>query len=66
MKNSKYQQKLGATVFCTKKIKEATKGIGQMYIKGAIKYCFLFGSLFASNKLAEAAMDVGAYLTGMV
>ena len=37
-----------------------------MYIKGAIKYCFLFGSWFASNKLAEAAMDVGAYLTGMV
>ena len=34
MKDSSYQQKLGATAVCTKRMMEATKEIGQKYIKG--------------------------------
>ena len=32
----------------------------------ATKDCFLFDSWFYSNKLAEAMVDVGAYMIGMV
>ena len=45
---------------------EATKGIGQKSIKGGTKDCFLFDSWFASKKAAEAAMEMGAELIGMV
>ena len=45
---------------------ESIKGIGQKYIRGGTKDCFLFDSWFASKKLAEAAMEVGAELIGMV
>ena len=41
MKHRKYQKELGATVSCTKRMTEATKGIGQKYRKGATKD-FLF------------------------
>ena len=45
---------------------EATKGIGQKFIKGGTKYCFLFDSWFASKKAAETAMEVGADLISIV
>ena len=45
---------------------EPTKGICQKSIKGGTKDCFLFDSWFASKKAAEAAMEVGAELVGMV
>ena len=35
VKYSKYQQEKGATAACTKRIMEATKGIGHRYRKGA-------------------------------
>ena len=66
MNQMKYQQKLGETVACTKRMMEATKGIGQNSIKGWTKDCFLFDSWFASKKAAEAAMEFGAELIGMV
>ena len=66
MKNSKYQKELGETAVCTKRIMEATKGIGHKYIKWGTKDCFLFKSWFASKKAAEAAMEMGADFIGMV
>ena len=66
MKNSRYQQELGATAACTKRMMEETKGIGQKYKKGGAKDCFLFDSWFASKKAAEAAMELGVELIGMV
>ena len=45
---------------------EAAKGVGQKSIKGGTKDYFLFDSWFASNNAAEAAMEVGAELIGMV
>ena len=65
IKHIKYQKDLGATAACTKRITEATKGIGQKYIKWGTKNCFLFDSWFASKKAAEAAMEVGAKVIGM-
>ena len=44
MKDSRYQQELGATVACTKWMMEETKGIGQKSKKGGAKDCFLYGS----------------------
>ena len=41
MKYSKYQQHLGDTTACTKKIMEASRGIGQRYRNGS-KKDFLF------------------------
>ena len=66
MKDSRYQQDLGSTVACTKRMMEATKGIDHKSIKGGTKDCFLFDSWFASKKAAEAAMELGAELIGMV
>ena len=37
MKHIKYHQELGATVACTKRMMEATKGIGKKSIKGGTK-----------------------------
>ena len=45
---------------------EATKGIGQKYIKGGTKDCFLLDICIASKKVADATMEVGAKLIGMV
>ena len=45
---------------------EATKGVGHKSKKGGPKDCFLFDSWFASKKAAEAAMELGAELIGMV
>ena len=56
MKHSKYHKGLGATAAFTKRIMEATKGIGQKYTKGATKDCFLFDSWFSSKKAEESAM----------
>ena len=42
MKHSKYQQELGATEACTKKMMEAKKGIGQRYIKRGDEGLFSF------------------------
>ena len=66
MKDSRYQKDLGATVACTKRMMEETKGIGQKSKKGGPEDCFLFDSWFASKKAAEAAMELGADLIGMV
>ena len=66
MKNSRYQQELGATAACTKRMMEETKGIGQKSKKRGPKDCFLFDSRFASKKAAEAAMELGVELIGMV
>ena len=44
MKDRGYQKELGATAACTKRMMEATKGIGQKSIKGGTKDCFLFDS----------------------
>ena len=66
MNKTKYNQGLGSNSACTKKMMEATKGIGQKSIKGGTKDCFLFDSWFASKKAAEAAMEVGAELICMV
>ena len=60
MKDSRYQQELGATVACTKRMMEETKGIGQKSKKGGPKDCFLFDSWFASKNAEEAAMELGA------
>ena len=65
MNHSKYQKELGATADCTKRMMEATKGIGQKYIKMGTKDFFLFDCWFASKKVAEAAMEV-AELIGVV
>ena len=54
------------TAACTKRMMEATKEIGQKSIKWVTKDCFLFDSWFASKKAAEAAMEMGAELIGMV
>ena len=45
---------------------ESTKGIGQKYIEGVTKDFFLFDCWFSQKKAAEAAMEVGAELIGMV
>ena len=66
MKHSNYQQEIGATAACTKRMTEATKGICQKSIKGGTKDCFLFDTWFDSKKAAESAMGVGAKLIGMV
>ena len=66
MKHSKYQQELGSTAACTKRVMEATKGMGQKSIEGGTKYCFLFDSWFDPKKAAEAAMEIGAELIGML
>ena len=66
MNNIKYQKDTGSTVVCTKIMTKATKGIGQEYIKGAMKYCFLFDSLFSSKKAEGSAVEVGAGLIGML
>ena len=66
MNDSRYQHELGATAACNKRMMEATKGIGQESIEGGKKYYFLFDSWFASKKAAEAAMELGSELIGMV
>ena len=43
---------------------EATNGIGQKYIKGVTK--IFLDSWLSSKKAAEAVMEVGAKLIGMV
>ena len=50
----------------TKRMTEETKGIVQKSKKGGRKDCFLFDSWFASKKAAEAAMELGAELIGLV
>ena len=66
MNHRKYQQELGANASCTKRMAEATKGIGQKSIKGGTKNCFLFDSWLSPKKSEEAAMEAGAKLIGMV
>ena len=58
--------RLGATTACTKRMVEATKGIGHRGIKGSTKDCFIFDGWFFSKKSAETAMDVGAYIIGII
>ena len=66
MKHSKYQKELGATEACTKRMMEATKGIGQKYIKGGAKDCLLFYNQFNSNNVEESEMEFSAELIVMV
>ena len=44
MKESRYQQELGATTACTKRMMEETKGVGQKSKNGGTKDSFLFDS----------------------
>ena len=44
----------------------AEKGLGHRNNKGATKDCFIFGIWFTLKRLAEAVMDVGAYMVGIV
>ena len=44
MKHSNHHKDIEATAACTKRMMEATKGIGQRYRKGATKDCFIFYS----------------------
>ena len=60
MKHGKYQQELGVTVACTKRMKEAANDIGQKYSKGATKECFIFDSWVSSKKATEDVMEFGA------
>ena len=66
MKEIRYQQELGATVACTNRVMEETKGIVQKSKTGGPKDCFLFDSWFASKKAEEASMELGAEFIGMV
>ena len=45
---------------------EGKKGLDQREIKGDTKDCFIFESLFSSEKLEAAAMYVSADIIGMV
>ena len=49
---------IGITAPCTENITEATKGLGQRYIKGAMKDCFIFYGWFVWKRFTEAVMDV--------
>ena len=66
MKKSKYHLHIGSTAACTNIIMEAKKGLGQRYVKGDMKDCFLFKIQFFSKKLAEYGMDVGTDIIGLV
>ena len=66
IKYSHYQHDMGSTAACTKRMMEATKGVGKKSIKGVTKYCLLFDSWFNSKNAAEAEMEMGAELIGMV
>ena len=66
MKQNKYQQEIGSTAACTKRMMEATLGIVKKSIKGGTKDCFLFDSWLAYKKAEEYAMEIGAELIGMV
>ena len=55
-KHSKYQQEIRATEACTKRMMEATEGIGQKSIKGGTDYSLLFDDWFASKNVEEAAI----------
>ena len=66
MNQIKYQKELGETSACTKRMTEATKGIGQKSIKGGTKDCFHFDIWFASKKATEYAIYIGSELIGMV
>ena len=66
MNNRKYHLQLGEASAFTKRTREAKKGIGQRYIKGDTKNCFIFDNWFFLNKLREAVMYVGTDFIGMV
>ena len=66
MKHSKYQQELVSTVACNNRFMEATKGIGQKYIKGGTNDCFLFDICFASQNAEEAAIGIGDNFIGIL
>ena len=65
-KNIKYHMDPGETSACMKIMMEATKGLCQREIQGNTKDIFIFGHWIDSNRLAEAAVDVGDYMVGMV
>ena len=50
MNNIKYHLQIVETTAFTNKMVESTNGIGQRYIKGATKDCFLSNGWFSSNK----------------
>ena len=66
MNNIKYHIQIGVTEHFTKIMTESTKGIGQREMKWSTKDFFLFESWLYSKKYAEAAMDVGTDMVGMV
>ena len=66
MNKSKFHLELREILSCTKIRTEAKKGSGQRNSKVAANDCFIFNIWFASKRWAEATMDVGAYIIGMV
>ena len=66
MKSSRYHLELGATTACTNILMEETKGLGQRYLKGSMRDCFLFSIWLLSKKSEEAAASIGVDLIGMV
>ena len=50
MDNTRHQHDIWAMESCTKRIMEATSGLGQMKGKGATKYFFLFDCWFALDR----------------
>ena len=51
---------------CKKITTEATNQLGQRNRRGLTKDCFLLNSWFESKSYAEALMDVGYEIIGMV
>ena len=66
MNYSNYHQQIGATTACTKIMTEAIKGIGQRYVKGSTKDCFIFDNWFSSNQSSESGMELSDDLIGMI
>ena len=60
MNHSKYQQHIGETEDCTKRMMESIIGIVKRYRKGAYSYSFPSDSWLSSKKLEEISMEVGA------
>ena len=57
---------LEAAIACTKRTMESINGLDQRDVKGATRDCFIFDSWFAPKRLAEAVVDVGADMIGMI
>ena len=66
MKHSKYQQHIGATEACNKRMMESKPAIRQRNKNEVTKDCFTFDAWISSKKSSEASMEVCADLICMV